>query len=119
MNFNGASIGNLRNSDEQTIDDSLSSHAGSNLEGALELAMIDPSDYATSQLLNHLSKHARCIKQLQLNYFRCNGNEKFDVDAFRNLINKVNGLKMLHVRNMFNITTAARHDLAQLTRAAI
>ena len=56
---------------------------------------------------------------MQLNYFRCNGDEKFDVDAFRNLIDKVNGLKMLHVRNMFNITTAARHELAQLTRAAI
>ena len=47
MNFNGVSIGNLRNSDEQTIDDSLSRHVGSNLEGALELAMIDPSDSAT------------------------------------------------------------------------
>ena len=119
MHFNGVSIGDLRDSDEQTINDSLSRQAGLNLEGALELVMIDLSDSLTCKLLNHLCMHAQCIKQLQMNYFRSNGNEKFDVDVLRNLITYVNGLKKFHVRNMFNITSAARHDLAQFTRTTM
>ena len=58
MNFNGNSIGEMKDKDDKTIDDSLSRHAGSNLEGKLELSMIDPSDPAICKLLNHLSKHA-------------------------------------------------------------
>ena len=101
-------------------DTSLENSVQTDVEGRLDLSMLDVSSATTHQALRLLSFHTASIKQLHLNYFNSNGDsDGFDTESFKKLLSNCSNLEQLRVSNMFSISSAARHGLAQLITEAI